>query len=439
MSTMALNLNRVAMYSNKHSWWQSYGQFPANIFVRQSISMVWNYAEIPPTSPRAGGWDSASDWLGRVIDHLMDIKKSGSAYLEDAANTSHSDSSFDLVTLDPPYYDSITYGYLSDFFYVWTKQVTGDRFGEWFKRSLSPKDEEAIVDREHDDAPSPKGHSHFRKKMLQIFLEARRIMKPEGRVLLMFGHKSPDAWEAIVTSLLKSGLVPTASWPIHTERKSKFRHGKIDSLSSSCLIVCESKKSVEKESIYWDEFVEILEKEIEDKIRRFRKAHLYGSDLEASLIAPAISRLHKYLVLDEDESLVSPGDIITNRLPEISKRCQINMILQSNELDGKDRLKSIIRRLVDSGLNGSGGAKNWLEAETDHPVLEKAQHFVGLLQNENANHADDFWREMDSSGRHATEKLIQAVATGATNNVEAKRAARAGLGRISSLRREDNS
>jgi len=433
---MALNINRVAMYSNRHSWWQSNGQFPANIFVRQSISMVWNYVETPVTSPKAGGWESASDWLGRVIDHLMNIKKSGNAYLEDAANTSHPDSSFDLVTLDPPYYDSITYGYLSDFFYVWTKKVTKEHFSDWFKSSLSPKDEEAVVDREHDDAPSPKGHEHFRKKMLQVFLEARRIMKPEGRVLLMFGHKSPQAWEAIITSLLKSGLVPSVSWPIHTERKSKFKHGKIDALSSSCLIVCESKKSVEKEKIYWSEFKSLLEAELEDRIRRFRKAHLYGSDLEASLIAPVTSKMHEYFVVDEDDSLVSPGEIITERLPKISRKSQLKVLLEDSRLDESGELESIIRHVANG--DESGGTKNWMEVDLDHPAVGKAQQFVNLLQNGNADHADEIWREMGSSLRHATETFIQAVATGGTDNGAAKRAARAGLGRISGLRRETN-
>ena len=33
---------------------------------------------------------------------------------------------FDLVLTDPPYYDSVPYSHLSDFFYVWLKRTVGE-------------------------------------------------------------------------------------------------------------------------------------------------------------------------------------------------------------------------------------------------------------------------------------------------------------------------
>ena len=63
------------------------------------------------------------------------------------------------------------------------------------------------------------------KMIAKAFKEIHRSLKPEGIAVIVFAHKSTDAWEAIINSLLKSGLVLTASWPIHTEMKARSYYG----------------------------------------------------------------------------------------------------------------------------------------------------------------------------------------------------------------------
>lgn len=99
---LALTLNRLVMYNSRHAWWQPNGEFPANMFVRQAIPMVWNYVEIPVDSPAAGGWSSAVQWLLRVAEHCRQLPRAGRAALADAAKCELPDGSVDLVTLDPP-------------------------------------------------------------------------------------------------------------------------------------------------------------------------------------------------------------------------------------------------------------------------------------------------------------------------------------------------
>ncbi|HEU0021185.1 MAG TPA: hypothetical protein VFR55_05855, partial [Dehalococcoidia bacterium] len=53
------------------------------------------------------------------------------------------DASVDLAVMDPPYYDNVMYAELSDFFYVWLKRTAGYVYPEWFRRSLTDKEQEA--------------------------------------------------------------------------------------------------------------------------------------------------------------------------------------------------------------------------------------------------------------------------------------------------------
>jgi putative DNA methylase len=47
--------------------------------------------------------------------------------------------------VDPPYADNVPYADLSDFFYVWLRRTVGDLYPEAFQWTLTPKDEEAVV------------------------------------------------------------------------------------------------------------------------------------------------------------------------------------------------------------------------------------------------------------------------------------------------------
>ncbi len=56
------------------------------------------------------------------------------------------DDFFDAVLTDPPYYDNVPYGDLSDFFYVWLKRTIGDLHPDLFATPLTPKSEEMVAD-----------------------------------------------------------------------------------------------------------------------------------------------------------------------------------------------------------------------------------------------------------------------------------------------------
>lgn len=246
--SLLMIMNKVAIYNNRHSWWQSNGAFPANIFVRQAISMVWNYVEIPPFSTGAGGWISSSKWIIKALEHLLPIQGTADVQQSDAAHTKIPNGTLDLVVIDPPYFDSITYAYLSDFFYPWTKKLVQGDFPEWFSTETTPKTQELIVDRKHKLAPAPKNKNFFAEKMGACLSEARRKLTDEGIVTLMYGHKDLVAWEALFVGIKNAGLRVSVSWPIQTERKTKFQHSRVDALGVSCLLILKPTNSPNSES-----------------------------------------------------------------------------------------------------------------------------------------------------------------------------------------------
>jgi putative DNA methylase len=121
---------------------------------------MWNYPE------RNGSgllWESCADVFASEYEKLCALfgTKLGSTGIPgieqhnpksiqiDAAsadNLTHiPDNSVDAVITDPPYYATIQYAELSDFFYVWLKRTLGNIFPELFYLELTDKDREAVA------------------------------------------------------------------------------------------------------------------------------------------------------------------------------------------------------------------------------------------------------------------------------------------------------
>ena len=53
--------------------------------------------------------------------------------------------------------------------------------------------------------------------LVKAFAEARRVLRPDGHLVVVFGHSDPDAWRRLLGALHEAGFVVTSSWPSRTE------------------------------------------------------------------------------------------------------------------------------------------------------------------------------------------------------------------------------
>lgn len=153
----------------------------------------------------------------------MNVIRIPSIFMASATELPFPDNYFDAdaVFTDPPYYDNVPYSYLSDFFYVWLKRAIGDLYPELFSTPLTPKSKEIVAytnNRSWEEAKE-----YFENMLSQSFKEIHRILKPNGIAVIVYAHKTTSGWETLINSLLDSGLVITASWPINTEMKARLR------------------------------------------------------------------------------------------------------------------------------------------------------------------------------------------------------------------------
>lgn len=127
------------------------------------------------------------------------------------------DASVDAIVTDPPYLDMIEYSDASDLFYVWLKRALAGIQPDLFDGTpLQNKDDEIIVRRVYShgvvhDRPFYEG------SLQRSFAECRRVLKPDGVMVVVFGHSDPSAWKLLLGALHDAGFVVTSSWPSRTE------------------------------------------------------------------------------------------------------------------------------------------------------------------------------------------------------------------------------
>lgn len=127
------------------------------------------------------------------------------------------DGTVDAVITDPPYYNMIDYSDTSDLFHVWLKRALFDVLPDLFDvKGLQDKSEEIIVKR-GNAVGEHRTRDYYEAMLARAFGEARRVLRPDGHLVVVFGHSDPDAWLRLLGALQTAGFVVTSSWPSRTE------------------------------------------------------------------------------------------------------------------------------------------------------------------------------------------------------------------------------
>src|SRR5207249_48142 len=105
---LGLGVSRSSDYWSNLCIWRS---DPKNlgvghVFSKQTLSMVWDFAEGNPFSDSSGNWTMNLDWVAKVVA-TSGAFTGGHALQRDARTIEFSTPR--LVSTDPPYYDNVGY------------------------------------------------------------------------------------------------------------------------------------------------------------------------------------------------------------------------------------------------------------------------------------------------------------------------------------------
>jgi putative DNA methylase len=334
---LALALDKLATYLCVLTRWRSDVLSFERSFDRQALPMVWDYGEVNPFSEARGSWDM--EGVLEVLAHLTDIPPanpqpaSPTVTHGTATALPWPENFFDAVLTDPPYYDNVPYSDLSDFFYVWLKRTIGDLYPELFATPLTPKSEEMVADASRAGGME-NAMRRFEEMLTQAFREIHRVLKPDGIAVIVFAHKTTEAWETVINALLEAGLYLTASWPIHTEMQARLRAQESAALASSIYMVC--RKRTTSEVGEYPKVRKEIDARVRQKLTQFWEEDIRGADFFMSAIGPAVEAFGKYARV---EKLSGEPVTVTELLEYVRKvvaEFALERVLGSAQLGGVD-------------------------------------------------------------------------------------------------------
>ncbi len=292
-SYLGLCVSRFADYNSSLCTLNNVGgRGVAHTFTRQSLPMVWDYAESMPFNDQGANWQACVDAAVGTVSKIQ-MKNTAVVLRGSATALPLSDGTCAGVFTDPPYYDAVPYSDLSDFFYVWIKRTLSDVHKDLFRTPLTPKQQEIVEQRPHRTLAKRKDATFYEQMMQKAFAEISRVLMNDGIAFVMFAHKSTTAWETLIAGLLRSGLTVTGSWPLHTEKPGRTNSQGTASLASSVSLVCR-KRSLSSSYGLWDEVRKELKPVAKERLDFFWSQGIRGADFFISAIGPALSVFGKY-------------------------------------------------------------------------------------------------------------------------------------------------
>ncbi len=342
---LAFTVDKMADLSNSLNRWEPIAQCPRQLFGRQAIPMVWDYAESNLFSTSSGSWEvHLRNYSKCVSSDSFCFKRERVGVAEQFDAQSDCGLRNVMISTDPPYYDNIGYADLSDFFYVWLRQSLRGAYPQLFSTMLVPKTEELIATPYRHDGDVDKAKQFFEDGMLIACKQLYKYACDTIPVTIYYAYKQSESdtttelqvssgWETMLTAIIKAGFCITGTWPVNTECVSRNVSQGTNALSSSVILVCR-KRSAEAPICTRRNFINELKRELRPALQKLQSSNIAPVDLAQSAIGPGMGVYSKYAqVLEADGTPMS----VRSALKVINQELDLYFNEQDGELDSESR------------------------------------------------------------------------------------------------------
>ncbi len=344
-------------YNAKSCGWHASRQTIAHVFTRHDFSFKWAFAEFEGVALYNWALEQLTDayrglaalmaltgcdtTTGEPMRRNISVTQGNAADIPDLA-----DGSVAHLCMDPPYYDNVMYAELSDFFYVWEKRTVGLVAPELFPADVADKDNEAVANASRFAHMGKRmralADADYEAKMTAIFTEARRVLRDDGVLTVMFTHKRAEAWDTLGMGLLKAGFTIESSWPVNTEAEHSLHQSGVNSAASTIMLVC--RKRDPNQTTTRDVYLEDIEGEVRqaarEAVERFRADGIDGVDLLLAAYGPTLGVVSQHWPVhssEADESgrarLLRPEEALTIARSEIVRVQRARLVGRPIEFD----------------------------------------------------------------------------------------------------------
>ncbi len=311
---LSLVVDKMVDYNSSMCSWRTAGANIRSTFGRQAIPMVWTFAEGNPFSTVSGNFKTM---LKNVVQSIEALKcdKSAIVLQDNAITMAHPQNV--LVCTELPYYRDIGYADLSDFFYIWMRKNLKNVYPQMFSSIVTPKDELSTVSTYYG-VSKREAEEKYKNDMKLVCKKLYESCSTDYPALLFYCFRRNDleyiktgdvgenksAWEFMMESLISCGFTITAVWPMRSEPIS-------EKAESTRVLIVAGKTNKRESKITRRTFINVLKRELPEKLDRLWIGHLIPEDEMLSCIGQGVNIFSKYqLVINADGSAMCVHDAL---------------------------------------------------------------------------------------------------------------------------------
>ncbi len=332
---LGLAVSRLTDIANALARWENTKEQIRNLFGRQAIPMIWDFAETTPFGRAAGSYLVS---LGNLSKAIVDT--GGPSPIVDQVSASDRDLGL-VISTDPPYYDNIGYSDLSDFFYVWQRRTLRSVHPSLYGTLLVPKAEELVANPyRHGGKAGAK--EFFEDGFRQVFAKARQSANADYPITVYYAFKQSESsqdgtassgWETLLDGMIRSGWTITATWPVRSELGNRMISMGTNALASSIVLALrprpEDAASTDRRG-----FLAALRSELPDALRKLQQGQIAPVDLPQAAIGPGMAVFSRYsTVLESDGSAMT----VRSALARINETLDEVLAEQEGDFDAPTR------------------------------------------------------------------------------------------------------
>lgn len=300
---LGMGVSRLSDIANALCRWENTKSQIRNLFARQAIPMIWDFAESTPFGRAAGSYLVSLDNLAKAI-----VAAGPHAGRVAQASARDRDLSGLLLSTDPPYYDNIGYSDLSDFFYVWLRQSLRDVHPQLLGTMLTPKSSELVAN-PYRHGGRDGAHEFFEQGFTDVFRRAREAALPNLPITVYYAFKQAETtsageastgWETLLEGMIRSRWSVTATWPMRSELGNRMLSQGTNALASSIILALRPRPD-DAPRIDRRGFVAALKAELPDKLRELQQGAIAPVDLAQAAIGPGMAVFSRYASVLEDD------------------------------------------------------------------------------------------------------------------------------------------
>ncbi|AHD24336.1 hypothetical protein Y013_26425 (plasmid) [Rhodococcus pyridinivorans SB3094] len=181
----------------------------------------------------------------------------------------------------------------------------------------------------------------YESKMTAIFAEARRVLRDDGVLSVMFTHKRAEAWDTLGMGLLQAGFTIETSWPVNTEFEHSLHQANMNSAASTIMLVCRKRDdNGDRGRVYLDDIESEIREAARTAAQRFQQDGIDGVDLLLSTYGPTLSVISRnwpvYSSVPDDEGrdkLLRPEDALDLAREEVVQLRRARLVGKAAHVD----------------------------------------------------------------------------------------------------------